>query len=388
MSGQAAPHGVDGHLIDDLAELGAQMPKWRIVVARALLSASIRGDFYEQLGILLDATAGEAESLAEIWMIITRKGRRASFIFSLFNPLIVAIPVWLYGMIGEGLELDRALRPWLPRMEGQTLTSYYRRGLKGELLYEQAKDARTEAEWTGKVIAGALPLASAALIVLLMGYLAATQFFPGILRSIPRSRLTGQILAAKEMSDFLLQYGQAVLCGIGLLPVLVPWSFPRWTGRIRTFFDHAIWPYTMYRKYTSVKWLRALAAQVDAGEDDHKAVESMLDHATPYLRERLEAVVVRDELSLGDALAESGYEWPDSATIANITIALRSGQPGPVLKGIADRRMKLLSGQMDRAADAASMAGTLVVGLFIIWITVVINDIASVTNQLSTIPVH
>ncbi len=48
---------------------------------------------------------------------------------------------------------------------------------------------------------------------------------------------------------------------------------------------------------------------------------------TPYVRERLEAVLAYDDLKPADALAATGYNWPDEETLELLQLYMEMKNP-------------------------------------------------------------
>ena len=364
---------------NELAEIlsikGMQIPTWKRRLAKLALSADTRADLYENLGILTETKAAFPEALAECWKATTRRGKRLN------HPVAVAIPVWLHSMLGEGLTGPDAMRGWIPDAEAQILGAFQQRGLDARAFYDVADLARKQAAWTRKAAFASLPVLAAIAIIVGITYAASIWFFPKLFASLPTLRLTGQILVAKHLSDFMTAYGPAVLAALFVAPAVMLALLPRLTGPVRRALDGWLPPFTTYRAWAGTTWLASLAALLDASQDVHTALNHQLKGATPYLAERLRAVLARDDLPLGEALEAAGFDWPDGTTVSNVTIAMRSPNPGRALKAIVDRRITVLSERMNRNAEFLAMFGTITIGCFLIWLVVVINSIANVVSR-------
>ncbi len=112
----------------------------------------------------------------------------------------------------------------------------------------------------------------------------------------------------------------AVIAGIAF----VTWTFPRWTGRLRVYFD-LIPPWSIYRLVTGSGWLLSFSALINAGVgvlDAVQQINATVANQNKWLSERMEAYAFQIEKGLnpGEALAATGLGFPDREIIDDLTI--------------------------------------------------------------------
>ena len=79
---------------------------------------------------------------------------------------------------------------------------------------------------------------------------------------------------------------------------------------------------SLYRIFTGVCWLLALAALVKAGTPVSSALRSLRGDASPYLKERIDKslVYISNGDNLGQALHKTNLEFPDPEVIGDLRI--------------------------------------------------------------------
>ena len=82
-----------------LARVGAELPRWRVLFAKALFSGRERFDFYDVFATYLDRSVRQPEALAEIYAIEVEG--RAPVLYWM-RPLATAIPCWLFEILDRG----------------------------------------------------------------------------------------------------------------------------------------------------------------------------------------------------------------------------------------------------------------------------------------------
>lgn len=102
--------------------------------------------------------------------------------------------------------------------------------------------------------------------------------------------------------------------------ILVIYSLPRLTGRVRVWLEW-VPPYSTYRNVQGYLWICGYLSYLKTGVREEAALEAQIEHASPWLAERLQAVLVlmiKKSKSLPEALAESGYSFPSPDIIEDI----------------------------------------------------------------------
>jgi hypothetical protein len=113
-----------------------------------------------------------------------------------------------------------------------------------------------------------------------------------------------------------------------------------------------------------------------AGVSLREALAMLARQAPPYTAERLRAVLARDDAYLGEALAASGYAWPDPRTIKLIRHFILSDRPGDALAQLAETSTERLDASLKQLSTAIAYAVQIAVFAVIFWFL-------EATNQMS-----
>lgn len=111
---------------------------------------------------------------------------------------------------------------------------------------------------------------------------------------------------------------------ISLIPIII-YSFPRWTGRIRSKFDK-IPPWSFYRLLIGGGWLMSLASLVKSGESIVQSIKSMQRlsmsgrQKNKWLNERLSSASyhLMKGKNIGQALDLSEHNFPDGEIVNDL----------------------------------------------------------------------
>ena len=166
-----------------------------------------------------------------------------------------------------------------------------------------------------------------------------------------------------------------VLGAVTLLPLSIARLLPVWTGRLRRWADE-LPLISLYKSWTGLGFLLSLSALLKAGVSLRAALEMLQERSSRYIAERLTAVLARDDAYLGEALAESGYRWPDPRTIKLIRHFIVSERPGDALAELAETSTERLEASLRQLSAAISYAVQIAVFAVIFWFL-------EATNQMS-----
>jgi type II secretory pathway component PulF len=104
--------------------------------------------------------------------------------------------------------------------------------------------------------------------------------------------------------------------GAGLVILTVFATLPVWTGPLRVLAEGAP-PWSLYRDLRGASFLAQLTLLQGGGVRLEDALARLWELASPWLRERINALLqgVRNGLTLGNAAYEAGYDFPAPAAI-------------------------------------------------------------------------
>jgi len=360
--------------IEELVEIGRRAPEWRLAMARLFFSPEVRLSFYRAFAIYQSQGIREDVSLANWWNVITRRGTQR-----LWHPMAVLIPVLLYRMNEVGERWQSAFIPWLPANDAMLFRASRQTGITPKLmrrLTEMSVEGRRWSKEIRKAIAPAL--VNIAYIVALIACVGLF-YFPALHRQLPNMRITGGAAQLQALSNFVNSYGILLL---GLV-VTVPFLLKRFldsAGPVRSFFDGVI-GFSLYRQSTGMTFLLGLSAVLETGAKFEEAIDLLKEDATPYVRERLEAVLAYDDLKPADALTATGYNWPDAETLELLQLYMEMKNPH---EGID----VLVNDWFERAIEKYVVIGNVISTLcqfmtwgIVAWLYIVSNELT--TNAAS-----
>jgi len=306
--------------IEELVEIGRRAPEWRLAVARLFFSPEVRLSFYRAFAIYQSQGIREDVSLANWWNVITRRGTQR-----LWHPMAILIPVLLYRMNEVGERWQSAFIPWLPANDAMLFRASRQTGITPKLmrrLTEMSVEGRRWSKEMRKAIAPAL--VNIAYIVALISCIGLF-YFPALHRQLPNMRITGGAAQLQSLSNFVNSYGVLLLGLAVTIPVLLK-RFLTSAGPVRSLFDGLI-GFSLYRQSTGMTFLLGLSAVLETGAKFEEAIELLKEDATPYVRERLEAVLAYDDLKPADALSATGYNWPNEETLELLQLYMEMKNP-------------------------------------------------------------
>lgn len=203
----------------------------------------------------------------------------------------------------NGMSLATALSLWIPDDEVTVIDSGELSGNlpKGLDLIIAAKRSisRVRGAFFSALIAPTVYLIAVFLMLWAMGRF----IIPDLVQALPRERALGMVHALYVLGDFANSWTAVVPLVILLcFVILVVFSLPRWTGRSRIYAER-FFPYSFYRNINGYIWLMSFSAVLQAGMSDVDILRRQVKQASPWLMERLQALLLR--MNNGASLAEA-----------------------------------------------------------------------------------
>ncbi|MDA8232810.1 MAG: hypothetical protein M0006_15875 [Magnetospirillum sp.] len=357
----------------DLVDLGRQhhLHPLQLRKARLFFFMETRAAFYDDLAEEFRQGYRLNEALHTIWDIETQGGT-----IRMNSSLGVIIPAILYRMHDLGEEFDVAFSYFASPLETLVLSTAPTSGLTPALLANLAIVIRKLSTWSFSLIWTAMPIIALLSAIIGIFYGTGAFYFPLLLKRAPNIHLTGQAHILYVISLFFLHWGWLVFLGVAAGTVIIFWQAPNATGPARRILDH-VWPASLYRRWAGLGFVVSLAALISANRQEKEALAVLAKNSTPYLRERIDAILVTDDKRLADAMTASPFKWPDDTTIRKIRSAMRRTAPGVALETLANNMLARMTTQMNITGALISWGGTLIVGLIIAWLSLAVNDITA-----------
>ncbi|QHE89336.1 type II secretion system F family protein [Hydrogenophaga sp. BPS33] len=278
--------------------------------------ANLRRRLYLKLGKLLGNGVPIIDALE------TMRARRVT-LKSTKEPLAVALSDWLR-KLRNGSRLSQAIVGWVSPDEAMLISAGEQSGKIEDALVSAAEVMTAKKKIKNAVVGGIAYPSVMLLIAFGVLVMFSYKIIPEFAQIVPYEKWHG---VAKLMIDFA-NFARAWMGAIAGVPVALVlafwWSLPRWSEGLRIRFDRAV-PYSVYRVQHGSAWMISFAALVGAGVRIETALEQLLSGASPWMRIRILACLkgMRSGLNPGDALAKSGYGFPDIEIIDDLGVYAR-----------------------------------------------------------------
>lgn len=218
--------------------------------------------------------------------------------------------------ISAGKSLGDAMRGWLADDECSLLDAGAEAGdmlsaFDRVLMVVDAKQRAIKAA----VGTAAYPAA----LLLMSGFIlnkVSVELVPKLLRGKTADDLEGEAWLLKIVADYVSGYGAITLACLALLVVAIVLSLPVLRGNVRYYLDK-LPPWSFYRMLYGSTFFLNIGVQMQAGIKLSRVLSEAADRANPWLKERLSATLygVNNGKTLGQALADAGYDFPDRQII-------------------------------------------------------------------------
>ena len=340
------------------------MNKLEILYAKIVcrLSNDKRISIWRKLVSLLKNDFTLVNALNRIQMIESRGGAKPN------EPFAICMREWEKNL-ERGMSFSEATRGWVPAEETLLLTS----GNMSSLIVALENVGRiiVANKRIGRAVFSAIayPLL---LLVLVFGII----IMVGLYLVPPLAEVAGSDIvwhggAASLiwLSNLAGKYWQEFSIVFFVLCVLVWWSLPRWSGHIRTVFDN-LPPWSIYKIRLSVSWMMSLSAMVSAGVAIPDAMRMLADNSNKYLQRILDETLhyIANGDNLGDALQNTGKNFPNSELIGDMTIYADMNDFDTNLTTISNDYLENSVKRIESLSDTLNTVGILLISAVIAWI--------------------
>ena len=282
--------------------------------AKTQFGTAVRVRLYKKLASLLRNGVPLVAALKMLHKQESKGGKKKDDPVSLILADFISV-------IENGGAASKAFAPWIPLSESMLIQAGEKAGdLPGALssaIEVMQSSSQMKSALTGGLAYPLMLLVAAMGVVFLFG----SKVIPEFAKIIDPSKWQGGAKGMLIMSNIVRDWTIPVIVLIVGVIVAIVYSMSRWRGGGRIFADN-IPPWSIYRLWQGSTFLMSLQALLKAGVPLEKALIEMQRDANPWLDERIHAMIVglRSGLSFGDALQASGYGFPDSKIIDEITI--------------------------------------------------------------------
>jgi type II secretory pathway component PulF len=285
-------------------------------------------------------------------------------------------------MVQNGRLLSEGLEWWAPKTEQMILMAGEQAGRLEVTLVAVVDVVHGSKKIKSILIGGmAYPLSILTLIIVYI-YMFGTRVIPQFTRMVDPSGWHGPARSLYVMSLLVQDWMLYIVVACVLLIAGVLASMPVWRGNIRVYFDRYA-PFSIYRLIVGSGFLMAFSALQAAGVTVEKSLSRLARIADPWLRERLEGALlgVRSGLNCGEALRNSGYEFPSVEVIDDLCVYAE-------YKGFAEALKVLADEWLEEGVEQISLQMKVLNGFSIVTLAVVIGWLVTgffgIQHEIST----
>ena len=323
---------------------------------------------------------------------INRMSEFAQFVTALHVPfvprmnlrprLVRALRYWVVSL-QAGDTLTECMTGWIPPSEAQIIFA----GEKSNQLPNAFDDLIRTVELVNR-LQRKLRAALAYPIIVFIGaflvgtYIAMTMVpeFRNLASNQPRHPLTQLLLGY----TWLIETAPYVVFGAAVAIVAAFFaSFRYWTGLGRTWADHNLPPWVIYRQVYGMAFMRAYSVLTQAGVQSTLALNQLARSATPYMASRLYAIEnqVLPGANLGNALDNTGYDFPDPAIIENIILLPEDSYFNKNLRIVLDAWAEDINELIDQQTTKLNALAIAGIGFVVLSIWIGIMDLVPIGSM-------
>jgi type II secretory pathway component PulF len=236
------------------------------------------------------------------------------------HPMTLAMGDWMK-QIRNGKRISQAINGWVDRDEQMLIAAGEQSGKLDEALTSAAEVMEAKKKIRGAVIGGLIY--PTVMMVIAIGVLIMFSFkiIPSFTKVVSDEKWHGIARFMIDLANFSRDYIVVIVAVIITMIVAFFVSLPRWSGGFRIKLDRYP-PYNVYRMLQGSTWMISFAALVSAGVRIENALQQLSEGASPWLYVRVQSCLrgMRSGLNAGDALAKSGYGFPDLEIIDDLGV--------------------------------------------------------------------
>ena len=186
---------------------------------------------------------------------------------------------------------------------------------------------------------------------------------------IPGGQTPGGLLIIQAYANFVWNNLWIVPAVPLAIVAMFKYGLPAYTGPGRALIDKA--PLTrLYRVFTGIAWLHSLGTILRANRGIDEALESIMETATPYLRDRLGRIhdLMRAGERFPEALYRAGTDFPDAEINDVLSIYYETGTMAESIPALADSWAEETKRSVEGLAKKANLIALLLVASAVITI--------------------
>lgn len=277
--------------------------------AKMAFGNAVRIKFYNQLSMMLENRVMLVDALREMLNVASDNGKVRTTMTILLKSCFDAL--------SEGKSFSEAMTPWVNANEVAVIAA----GEQAGDLVSSFRDAIAMIESGAQVrsaVVGAsiYPIVLISMLCVLLNIIG-NSLVPKLSSVSDPTNWEGAGYVLYVLGEFVIHYGKFALIGVAVMVIMIALSFPLLGGKVRNILDK-IPPWSLYRVIHGSIFMLNVSLLLRSGMMLQSALELLAKRAgSRWLRVRIRAVLDRiaGGSRFGDALRDSGYDFPDSAAI-------------------------------------------------------------------------
>ena len=282
------------------------------------------------------------------------------------EPLAIAIAAWGRAL-NNGKTFSEALQGWAPNRERLMLSVGDVSDLEGALLnLIKVTEGSTKMI---RPIVGAIAYPSFLLMMaILIIYAIGVYMVPPMIDAAPNVVWRGMAADLVGLSAWIKDNWLFAFAALPIIMATIYFTIGIWTGPVRVWFDN-IPPWSLYRIFSGISWLLALAALVKGGTPVSTALRALRRDSTRYLRERIDKTLayINKGENLGQALDKTKLGFPDKEVIDDLKIYSELDNFEEALDNMANEWLEDSVYMIEEKAGILNMVALLAIGAVIAW---------------------
>ncbi|AFI91604.1 type II secretion system F family protein [Pectobacterium colocasium] len=193
---------------------------------------------------------------------------------------------------------------------------------------------------------------------------------PAMSKLIPEERWTLHIIILNGISRGMQEHGALLCFVIGIITFGIIRNIPKRGGVVRRRFLEFIPPWSIYSTLQGALFMLSAGSLLKAGMLPLEVLNTLSQHASPWLVARLDAAAfrVRSGRNLGLALYESGYDFPSKESAIFLSRAGVSRDIADVLNDWGQEQMPVALERIRALSNWLTFGLGGVIGAFLIYV--------------------
>ena len=340
--------------------------------ARLMLGKSARIRIYRQIRVMVGNGIPIKDALEAIWNSASKDGKKKD------HPIAILVRLWIQRIM-NGQSFSQAIKDCVPADEQMLIEAGELGGTFGKSLNDVVDMLLKKGKIKGALVGGLAYPTVLILVLIGMLWLFGTTVIPPFAQAFPVEKWTGAAASLAVLSDVVRWATVPVLLVLAGLVFAYFFTLKRWSGRSRVLFDR-VPPWSMYRMFIGTGFMLSLAALIRAEVPVQRALPKLREGASPYLRTRISAALrlVTNGIGIGDALHQTGYEFPDRQIVSDLRIYSKMPSFSEMLDTISKEWIEQAVDRISSQAKVLNGAVLVLITVFIIWM---VYGLYSITDQ-------